>query len=117
MISVNKKTGQLPSHDYKLLHSFTTLRTAAQLSLDRRKLKFHEPVAQHKAHSIPPDSSNCSTFALLIHSALSQVVDKNNDVTDYPLFALAEAIYMSWFTFELLVRLVSYVQTQIRKIS
>eukprot|EP00090_Calanus_glacialis_P008953 TRINITY_DN17274_c0_g1_i1.p1 TRINITY_DN17274_c0_g1~~TRINITY_DN17274_c0_g1_i1.p1 ORF type:complete len:566 (-),score=77.28 TRINITY_DN17274_c0_g1_i1:155-1852(-) len=36
-----------------------------------------------------------------------QVVDKNNDVTDYPLFALAEAIYMSWFTFELLVRLVS----------
>ena len=61
------------------------------------------------AHSIALDSSNCSTFALLIHSALSQVVDKNNDVTDYPLFALAEAIYMSWFTFELLVRLVSYV--------
>ena len=29
------------------------------------------------------------------------------DGQDFPLFALAEAIYMSWFTFELLVRLVS----------
>ena len=28
------------------------------------------------------------------------------DGQDFPLFALAEAIYMSWFTFELLVRLV-----------
>ena len=26
---------------------------------------------------------------------------------EFPLFMLAEAIYMSWFTFELLVRLVS----------
>ncbi|XP_023321006.1 potassium voltage-gated channel protein Shab [Eurytemora carolleeae] len=26
---------------------------------------------------------------------------------DYPLFSLAEAIYMSWFTFELLIRLIS----------
>ena len=29
------------------------------------------------------------------------------DGQEFPLFALAEAIYMSWFTFELLVRLVS----------
>ena len=28
---------------------------------------------------------------------------------DYPLFSLAEAIYMSWFTFELLIRLISLV--------
>lgn len=27
--------------------------------------------------------------------------------TDFPLFALAEAVYMSWFTFEFLVRLIS----------
>ena len=33
--------------------------------------------------------------------------DDSGDVEDYPLFAVAEAIYMSWFTFELLIRLVS----------
>ena len=32
---------------------------------------------------------------------------ESGDVEDYPLFSLAEAIYMSWFTFELLIRLVS----------
>ena len=61
-------------------------------------------------------TSGISTFALLIHSAVPQVVDENNDVTDYPLFALAEAIYMSWFTFELLVRLVSYVDINKKKL-
>ena len=35
------------------------------------------------------------------------MVDKEGEATEYPLFALAEAIYMSWFTFELLIRLVS----------
>jgi len=36
-----------------------------------------------------------------------QVVNQAGVPTEYPLFALAEAIYMSWFTFELLIRLVS----------
>ena len=35
------------------------------------------------------------------------VVNQAGVPTEYPLFALAEAIYMSWFTFELLIRLVS----------
>ena len=36
-----------------------------------------------------------------------KVVNQAGVPTEYPLFALAEAIYMSWFTFELLIRLVS----------
>ena len=31
--------------------------------------------------------------------------DENNNERDYPPFALLEAIYMSWFTFEFLVRI------------
>ena len=30
--------------------------------------------------------------------------DENNNERDYPPFALLEAVYMSWFTFEFLVR-------------
>ena len=30
--------------------------------------------------------------------------DENNNERDYPPFALLEAIYMSWFTFEFLVK-------------
>ena len=37
----------------------------------------------------------CIFVQSVIHSTLSQVVDENNDAKDYPLFALAEAIYMS----------------------
>ena len=33
--------------------------------------------------------------------------DENNNERDYPPFALLEAIYMSWFTFEFLIRLIS----------
>ena len=33
--------------------------------------------------------------------------DENNNERDYPPFALLEAIYMSWFTFEFLVRIYS----------
>ena len=97
----------LVKQDTSHLQFFITLSTApAQTVIGRSEIKVS-----------CPDSVLCtsgiSTFALLIHSALFQVVDKNNDVTDYPLFALAEAIYMSWFTFELLVRLVSYVNKMI----
>ena len=43
---------------------------------------------------------------LIIH--LLQKTDENGkEGKEFPLFMLAEAIYMSWFTFELLVRLVS----------
>ena len=31
--------------------------------------------------------------------------DENNNEKDYPPFALLEAVYMSWFTFEFLVSL------------
>ena len=34
-----------------------------------------------------------------------KVVNQAGVPTEYPLFALAEAIYMSWFTFEFLVRM------------
>ena len=36
--------------------------------------------------------------------------NKNNNERDYPPFALLEAIYMSWFTFEFLVKLQFWVQ-------
>ena len=50
--------------------------------------------------------------ALLVVSLMIQILQAKStqDGQDFPLFALAEAIYMSWFTFELLVRLVSYVE-------
>jgi hypothetical protein len=35
--------------------------------------------------------------------------EEEGDGSEYPLFALAEAIYMSWFTFELLIRFLSLV--------
>ena len=44
-------------------------------------------------------------FSLIIKVLLQ--AKSTGDGQDFPLFALAEAIYMSWFTFELLVRLVS----------
>ena len=37
--------------------------------------------------------------------------DENNNERDYPPFALLEAIYMSWFSFEFLVRIYLYLLT------
>ena len=41
------------------------------------------------------------------HSHVQTRNQEGKEGQEFPLFMLAEAIYMSWFTFELLVRLVS----------
>ncbi len=50
-------------------------------------------------------AAQAGNFSLIIKLLLQ--AKGTGDGQDFPLFALAEAIYMSWFTFELLVRLVS----------
>ena len=72
----------------------------------RRKLNFNEWLnrfmsVQHWGIFIVAQVE----FSLIIKVLLQ--AKGTQDGQDFPLFALAEAIYMSWFTFELLVRLVS----------
>ena len=46
----------------------------------------------------------CSTVVLTLNTLpYFDKRDENNNERDYPPFALLEAIYMSWFTFEFLV--------------